>query len=38
MGTFTLASGLGLLFTGIIVMAVIGLTGVWIINKVKDED
>tara|TARA_A200000159_G_scaffold160955_1_gene181970 strand:+ start:138 stop:254 length:117 start_codon:yes stop_codon:yes gene_type:complete len=38
MGTFTLASGLGLLFTGIIVMAVIGLTGVWIVNKFKDED
>jgi len=38
MGTFTLASGLGLLFTGIVVMAVIGLTGVWILNKIKDED
>lgn len=38
MGTFTVASGLGLLFTGIVVMAVIGLTGVWILNKIKDED
>ncbi len=38
MGTFTVASGLGLLFTGIVVMAVIGLAGVWILNKVKDED
>ena len=38
MGTFTLASGLGLLSTGIVVMAVIGLTGVWILNKIKDED
>tara|TARA_X000001036_G_scaffold259990_1_gene241714 strand:- start:644 stop:760 length:117 start_codon:yes stop_codon:yes gene_type:complete len=37
-GTFTLASGLGLLFTGIIVMAILGFGGLYIINKIKDED
>tara|TARA_X000000368_G_C23055836_1_gene723803 strand:+ start:1371 stop:1487 length:117 start_codon:yes stop_codon:yes gene_type:complete len=37
-GTFTLASGLGLLFCGIVAMAVIGFTGLWIVNKFKDED
>jgi hypothetical protein len=38
MGTFTIASGLGLLLCGIIVMAVLGFTGLWVINKIKDED
>lgn len=38
MGTFTVASGLGLLFTGIVVMGVIGLAGLYIINQTKDED
>jgi len=38
MGTFTISTGLGLLFTGILVMAVIGFVGLHIINKMKDED
>ena len=38
MGTFTISTGLGLLFTGIVVMAVIGLVGLHIINKPKDEE
>ena len=38
MGTFTVASGLGLLFCGIVLIGVIGLTGLWIINKDKEED
>jgi len=37
-GTFTISSGLGLLFTGIVVMAVIGFAGLYVINKIKDED
>mgnify|MGYP001205456277 CR=1 FL=1 len=38
MGTFTLSSGLGLLFCGIVLIGVIGFTGLWVINKIKDED
>jgi hypothetical protein len=38
MGTFTIASGFGLLACGIIVMLVIGFIGVLIINKIRDED
>jgi|TARA_B110000305_G_C19432787_1_gene637148 hypothetical protein len=38
MGTFTVASGLGLLFTGIVVMAVMLVVGVLIINRFKDEE
>ena len=38
MGTFTVGSGLGLLFCGIVVIAVIGLIGLYVINKIKDED
>ena len=38
MGTFTVGSGLGLLFVGIIVMAIIGFGGLYIINNLKDED
>jgi|11_taG_2_1085331.scaffolds.fasta_scaffold08299_5 hypothetical protein len=38
MGTFTVGSGLGLLLVGIVVMAIIGFGGLYIINKAKDED
>ena len=38
MGTFTIATGLGLLFCGIITMGVIGFLGLHIINKMKDEE
>ena len=38
MGTFTVATGLGMLFTGIVVMAVIGFLGLYVINRLKDED
>jgi hypothetical protein len=38
MGTFTVATGLGMLFTGIVVMAVIGFVGLYVINTLKDED
>lgn len=38
MGTFTISTGLGLLFTGIVVMAIIGFVGLHVINKIKDED
>lgn len=38
MGTFTVASGLGLLFTGIVVMGVLGFGCLYVINKLKDED
>ena len=37
MGTFTVSSGLGLLLCGIIVMAVMGIVGLWILNKMKDN-
>ena len=38
MGTFTVSSGLGLLLCGIIVMVVMGIVGLWILNKMKDEE
>ena len=38
MGTFTVASGFGMLAVGLIAMAVIGLVGLWIVYKIKDED
>ena len=38
MGTFTIATGLGLVFCGIITMGVIGFLGLHIINKMKDEE
>ena len=38
MGTFTFATGLGLLLCGIVTMGVIGFVGLHIINKTKDED
>ena len=38
MGTFTIATGLGLLLCGIVMMAVIGFGGLWVINKLKDEE
>ncbi len=38
MGTFTISTGLGLLFVGIVVMGIMGLVGLHIINKIKDED
>tara|TARA_X000000950_G_scaffold7129_1_gene7780 strand:- start:16 stop:147 length:132 start_codon:yes stop_codon:yes gene_type:complete len=33
MGTFTLATGLGMLFTGILAMAIGGTVALYIINK-----
>ena len=38
MGTFTLATGFGMLAVGLIAMAVIGFLCLWIVNKIKDED
>lgn len=38
MGTFTIGSGLGLLALGLVVMAILGFGGLYIINKIKDED
>ena len=38
MGTFTLATGFGMLAVGLIEMAVIGFLGLLIVNKIKDED
>jgi hypothetical protein len=40
MGTFTVASGLGMLFVGLCAMAVIGMVGLYVINNVlpKDEE
>tara|TARA_B100000900_G_scaffold296770_1_gene255345 strand:+ start:339 stop:455 length:117 start_codon:yes stop_codon:yes gene_type:complete len=38
MGTFTVATGFGMLFVGIVVMAVIGFVGLYVINRLKDED
>jgi hypothetical protein len=38
MGTFTLVTGFGMLAVGLISMAVIGFLGLWIVNKIKDED
>ena len=38
MGTFTLATGFAILAVGLIAMAVIGFLGLWIVNKIKDED
>ena len=32
MGTFTWATGLGMLAVGVVVMAIIGLAGLWVIN------
>ena len=38
MGTFTVGTGLGLLFCGIVLIGVMGFVGLWVINKAKDED
>jgi len=38
MGTFTLATGLGMLGVGILVMAIIGAIGLYVINKQERED
>jgi len=38
MGTFTMATGLGMLGVGILVMAVIGAIFLYVINKQKRED
>jgi len=38
MGTFTISTGLGLLLCGIVMTGVIGFGGLWVINKMKDED
>ena len=42
MGTFTWATGLGMLALGVVVMAIIGLAGLWVINlqaqQKKDTD
>ena len=38
MGTFTLATGLGMLGVGILVLAVIGAIFLYVINKQKRED
>ena len=38
MGTFTVASGLGMLFVGLCAMAVIGLVGLYVINNVLPND
>ena len=38
MGTFTLATGLGMLGVGILVIAVIGAIFLYVINKQKRED
>jgi uncharacterized membrane protein YuzA (DUF378 family) len=32
MGTFTVATGFGMLFAGVVVMTIIGLAGLWVIN------
>jgi len=38
MGTFTMATGLGMLGVGILVMAVIGAIFLYVINKQERED
>jgi len=38
MGTFTLATGLGMLGVGILVMAIIGAIFLYVINYKKRED
>ena len=38
MGTFTLATGLGMLGVGILVLAVIGAGFLYVINKQDEED
>ena len=38
MGTFTVASGFGLLFVGLCAMAVIVLVGLYVINNVLPND
>ena len=38
MGTFTWATGLGMLGVGILVIAIIGAIGLYVINKQKRED
>lgn len=38
MGTFTMATGLGMLFTGLVVM-LLGLTVIWlVINRIKRNE
>jgi len=38
MGTFTLATGLGMLGVGILVIAIIGAIGLYVINYKERED
>lgn len=38
MGTFTWSTGLGMLGVGILVIAIIGAIGLYVINKQKRED
>ena len=38
MGTFTLATGLGMLGVGILALAIIGAIGLYVINYKKRED
>ena len=38
MGTFTWATGLGMLGVGILALAIIGAIGLYVINKQKRED
>jgi hypothetical protein len=38
MGTFTLATGLGMLLTGIVAMAIGGIIFLWITNRKGDDD
>ena len=38
MGTFTIGTGLGMLGVGILVIAIIGAIGLYVINKQERED
>ena len=37
MGTFTVATGFGMLFAGVVVLAIIGLAGLWVINQQEQQ-
>ena len=38
MGTVTVATGFGMLFAGVVVLAIMGLAGLWVINQQQKRD
>ena len=38
MGTFTVATGFGMLFAGVVLLAIMGLAILWVINSQQDRE